>query len=262
MTSKKRVDESIPAVLRRRYKSFKEDGYNEQALGVLERAAKEIERLTADVQELTCGDPRKVCPNCRDRSPVETNGDETTTVKRYRVVSVSREGFAELWDEKDETYDPGCDDEFVSSNDYEQLQAENKNLRRDAERYRVVRVSRLTGEVLAHELDAACDNLVAACSAEEPAPHRFKPGDRVSIPETGTSGTVLTVGSERAQVQYDHGPVRDPLLSIQRPEKASARRVDAYTVDALCGCIRLVTDGSVSKFCDHGHPWRLSEKSP
>lgn len=25
----------------------------------------EIARLRNDIQELTCGDPRKVCPNCR-----------------------------------------------------------------------------------------------------------------------------------------------------------------------------------------------------
>lgn len=29
-------------------------------------AADEIERLRADMLELTCGDPRRVCPNCRE----------------------------------------------------------------------------------------------------------------------------------------------------------------------------------------------------
>jgi hypothetical protein len=51
------------------------------------------------------------------------------------------------------------------------------------------------------------------------------------------------------------------VLPTELPEKASVRHVDAYTVDALCGCIRLVTDGTVPQFCDHGHPWRLSEKA-
>jgi hypothetical protein len=51
----------------------------------------------------------------------------------------------------------------------------------------------------------------------EPGAPRFKPGDRVCIPETNTTGTVLSVGDIRAQVQYDHGPIREPLLSILCP---------------------------------------------
>ena len=31
----------------------------------------ECARLRNDIQELTCGDPRKVCPNCRDKSAAE-----------------------------------------------------------------------------------------------------------------------------------------------------------------------------------------------
>lgn len=38
-------DDSIPAVLRRRYKLFREEGYNEDCCRVLERAAEAIERL-------------------------------------------------------------------------------------------------------------------------------------------------------------------------------------------------------------------------
>lgn len=36
----------------------------------------EINRLGDDIQELTCGDPRRVCPNCRE-SAVSANGDPT-----------------------------------------------------------------------------------------------------------------------------------------------------------------------------------------
>ncbi len=64
-------------------------------------------------------------------------------------------------------------------------------------------------------------------TVKAPAP-QFKPGDRVCIPETGTTGTVLTVGDIRAQVQYDHGPIREPLLSILVPApKTSAAATTA-----------------------------------
>jgi hypothetical protein len=36
------------------------------ALDKIQALEREIERLRNDIQELTCGDPRKVCPNCRD----------------------------------------------------------------------------------------------------------------------------------------------------------------------------------------------------
>ncbi len=71
---------------------------------------------------------------------------------------------------------------------------------------------------------------------------------------TGIGGVTLVQMAENMKLGLD------PYTGSQ--EKASSRRVDAYTVDALCGCIRLVTDGSVPQFCDHGHPWRLSEESP
>jgi hypothetical protein len=59
---------------------------------------------------------------------------------------------------------------------------------------------------------------------DEPTTFQFKPGDRVCIPDTRTTGTILSVGDTRAQVQYDHGPIREPLLSILRPaEKTSAQ---------------------------------------
>lgn len=37
------------------------DGFADLA----ERRYNEREQLKADIQELTCGDPRRVCPNCR-----------------------------------------------------------------------------------------------------------------------------------------------------------------------------------------------------
>lgn len=63
---------------------------------------------------------------------------------------------------------------------------------RDAARYRVVRVSNLFGvSVLAHELDAACDALIAKRSAQE-----------TSVPLTPAEmGTVARLASVAAQVQ-------------------------------------------------------------
>lgn len=40
----------------------------------------------------------------------------------------------------------------------------------------------------------------------------FEPGDRVCIPMSRTSGTILTVTETRARVQYDHGPIGEPML--------------------------------------------------
>jgi hypothetical protein len=56
---------------------------------------------------------------------------------------------------------------------------------------------------------------------EEPTPPRIKPGDRVRNSETGSAGVVMTIGSERAQVQYDDGRIREPPLRVLLPEKAS-----------------------------------------
>lgn len=47
----------------------------DEAADALERLSDEIERLRNDIQELTCGDPRKVCPNCRDKSAAEPSGE-------------------------------------------------------------------------------------------------------------------------------------------------------------------------------------------
>jgi hypothetical protein len=54
---------------------------------------------------------------------------------------------------------------------------------------------------------------------EEPESPRFKTGDRVQN-ESGSAGVVLSTGTERAQVQYDDGRIREPLLTALRPEKA------------------------------------------
>lgn len=54
---------------------------------------------------------------------------------------------------------------------------------------------------------------------------RFKPGDRVCIPMTGTVGTVLSVTSDRAEVRYDHsGGIGQPLLSILTPGELPIRK--------------------------------------
>lgn len=55
-------DRSIPAVIER-LRFGDSDGDDHDI------AAAELERLLNDIQELTCGDPRKVCPNCRDKQP-------------------------------------------------------------------------------------------------------------------------------------------------------------------------------------------------
>jgi hypothetical protein len=50
----------------------------------------------------------------------------------------------------------------------------------------------------------------------EPTTPQFKPGDRVQVgpDECQTFGTVLTVGDERCSVQYDHGPMRQPIFAV------------------------------------------------
>ena len=39
-----------------------------QAVHERDCAVEDVARLLNDIQELTCGDPRKVCPNCREQS--------------------------------------------------------------------------------------------------------------------------------------------------------------------------------------------------
>ena len=46
--SKSRIDDSIPAVLRRRYKEYRAEGYNDESLRCLNRGADLIDQLTAD----------------------------------------------------------------------------------------------------------------------------------------------------------------------------------------------------------------------
>jgi hypothetical protein len=65
-------------------------------------------------------------------------------------------------------------------------------LQRDADRYRVVRVSKLTGDVLAHELDATCDAFIAARNAEEPTARQAEYFD--IFPATRCGQCPFTVG--------------------------------------------------------------------
>jgi hypothetical protein len=57
----------------------------------------------------------------------------------------------------------------------------------------------------------AFDSSLEACK-------QFKVGDYVQVgpDECATFGTIVHIGTERAGVQYDHGPKREPLLSILR----------------------------------------------
>lgn len=57
---------------------------------------------------------------------------------------------------------------WAASNAVREVTAVETTDARDAARYRIVRVSKLTGDVLAHELDAACDALIATRGAVEP----------------------------------------------------------------------------------------------
>lgn len=72
------------------------------------------------------------------------------------------------------------------------------------------------------EFEALTTALYDGRPAVETTAPRIKPGDRIRNSETGSTGLVMSVGSQRAQVQYDDGRIREPPLRVLLPEKASA----------------------------------------
>jgi len=114
---------------------------------------------------------------------------------------------------------------------------------RDAARYRVVRVSRFTGEVLAHELDAACDKLIAACSAVEPSEKPLQAAIRAATSRDARS----TEGAGRP----------GPLEKAEEPEavRAGVSVKDPTPPQEIILCAAMGPSGFI---CERpkGHPGR------
>jgi hypothetical protein len=74
-------------------------------------ACPECERLRAEIQELTCGDPRKVCPNCRDKIPDETQpvaSNQSSDHPHDAAAKTAANAFRKRWERDPADHGDAC----------------------------------------------------------------------------------------------------------------------------------------------------------